>query len=201
VSTTTTTVSAPTLSAFEVQPLQRITVGQSHFPIGDVRLSGPAITDTLIQVSSDDPTCLSVDGAGATVPVGGETQMVFVTALKPCIALLTATFGSVAMSVSLVVTNPSLVSINTDVVEYLRVGQTGGIASVELSGPATADTFVSVTSSDPTCLSITGGGTTVPVGRSVVGVGATGLRACASVTLTATLGAVSLTATTTIFPA
>ncbi|WP_437485223.1 lamin tail domain-containing protein [Sorangium sp. So ce1014] len=66
---------------------------------------------------------------------------------------------------------------------------------VTLSGPATADTFVSVTSGDPATIAVVGGGATVPAGATSAVVLLDALAAAAAVELTASLGDVSLTAT------
>ncbi|MDY0000975.1 MAG: DUF4215 domain-containing protein [Polyangia bacterium] len=67
--------------------------------------------------------------------------------------------------------------------------------TVTLSGPAIGDTFVSIVSSAPASLSVTGGGVTVPNGATSAQVLLSGLQQIASVTLTATLGSSDLTAT------
>jgi hypothetical protein len=81
---------------------------------------------------------------------------------------------------------------------YANVGQVDAPTfpaplTVTLSGPALADTPVAVTSPDP-ALVVMGGGVTVPAGATSAPVLVTGVAQAQSVTLTATLGAVTLTA-------
>lgn len=66
--------------------------------------------------------------------------------------------------------------------------------TVRLSSPPAANTTVTITSSDPTSLTVVGGGVTVPAGQMTAVVLVNGLAQSASVTLTATLDAVMLTA-------
>ncbi len=68
-------------------------------------------------------------------------------------------------------------------------------ATVQLTAAATADTFVTVTSGDPTALVVTGGGVTVPAAQTSASVVVSVLRADASVTLAVTLGTQTLEAT------
>lgn len=77
---------------------------------------------------------------------------------------------------------------------YVDVGQSGVPTiptplTVQLARPATADTFVAVTSGDPASLTVVGGGVTVPAGTSSAPVLVDGLAQAADVTLTATLDA------------
>ncbi len=65
--------------------------------------------------------------------------------------------------------------------------------TVQLSGPALADTFVTVTSSDP-ALTVPGGGVTVLAGSTSAPVLVNALAQSPNVTLTASLGAAVLTA-------
>jgi hypothetical protein len=74
------------------------------------------------------------------------------------------------------------------------------VATLKLSGPATTDTFVAVTSSLNGCISISGGGVTVAAGAPYATVIGSALNACDSVTLTARLGSISLTTTTKAVP-
>ncbi len=67
--------------------------------------------------------------------------------------------------------------------------------AVQLTSAATADTFVAITSGDPTSLTIVGGGATVLTGQTSANVLVNGLLQSASVTLTASLGGVMQTAT------
>lgn len=66
--------------------------------------------------------------------------------------------------------------------------------TVTLSSPAVADTFVAITSATPAALTVTGGGVTIPTGQMSAQVLVNGLAQNPGVTLTATLGAVSLMA-------
>ena len=63
-----------------------------------------------------------------------------------------------------------------------------------LSSPVSSDTFVAVTSGDPTSLSVVGGGATVLAGNSTAQVLLDGVSQSLAVTLTATLDAVNLDA-------
>ena len=82
---------------------------------------------------------------------------------------------------------------------YLDVGQTGAATyptplTVKLSSAVASDTFVAVTSSDPASLDVVGGGVTILAGQTSAPLLLDGVAAAASVTLTATYNAVSLTA-------
>ena len=76
---------------------------------------------------------------------------------------------------------------------FAKLGQTGvptypEALSVQLSSAVASDTFVPVTSSDPTSLVVVGGGVTVPAGQSSAPILVDGLLQATSVTLSATLG-------------
>lgn len=82
---------------------------------------------------------------------------------------------------------------------FVDVGKTGAPTSpipltVTLASPAPSDTFVSITSSDPTSLAIPAGGVTIPTGSASGQVLVDGLAQAAKVTLTATLDTTTLTA-------
>jgi large repetitive protein len=66
--------------------------------------------------------------------------------------------------------------------------------TVQLSNAPSSDTFVGITSSDPTSLTVVGGGVTVMAGQSTATVLVDGVKQAAAVTLTATLGANSMMA-------
>ena len=82
---------------------------------------------------------------------------------------------------------------------YVRVGQSGAPTipaplTVSLSGPAEGDTFVAIASSDPTSLTVIGGGVTIANGMTSATVLVDGLQQSASVTLTANLDSIDLMA-------
>jgi hypothetical protein len=189
----------PSLVGFS--QLSPIGAGAHNQRVASLKLSGPALADTFVSVSSSLNGCLVVPGGGVTVPAGSFAAYVLGDAPNACPSVtLTATLGPVSLqfttSVSVPTTTPLLLSIDTDVVQGLRVGNVNQtVGGVQLSAPATTDTFVAVTSSDTTCMTITAGGATVPAGKNFGPVVASGLKACPSVTLTATLGAVSVVAT------
>jgi cysteine-rich repeat protein len=77
---------------------------------------------------------------------------------------------------------------------FAKLGQTGAATyptalAVQLSSAVASDTFVPVTSSDPSSLVVVGGGVTVPAGQSSAPILVDGVLQSAGVTLTATLGA------------
>ncbi|APR83120.1 Metal dependent amidohydrolase [Minicystis rosea] len=89
---------------------------------------------------------------------------------------------------------------------YATVGQTGmptfpTALTVQLSNAPTSDTFVTVTSADPNALAIVGGGSTVLAGQTSATVLVDGVAQAASVALTATLDAASLTANVRVLDA
>ncbi len=135
----------------------------------------------------------------STVPVTATSTVPATTTSTSTVPVTTT--STVPATTTSTVAAPTLVAIDTTVVEFLRVGEVGGVGDVELSAPAVVDTFVAVRASDPTCLAISGGGATVPAGKTHASVEATGLKACPSVTLTATLGTVSVQGTTVVEPA
>jgi hypothetical protein len=71
------------------------------------------------------------------------------------------------------------------------------VGSVTLSGPAPVDTFVGLSSSDPTAL-LVGDGVTVPQGQSSSTFGIAGFTQGATVTVFATLGTVQLQGNVTV---
>jgi cysteine-rich repeat protein len=82
---------------------------------------------------------------------------------------------------------------------FADVGQAGAPTyptplTVELSAPFGVDTFVGITSSDPAALTVVGGGVTILANDTTAPVLVNGLAQSADVTLTATLGNVTLTA-------
>ncbi len=93
---------------------------------------------------------------------------------------------------------PIIVSFSP-ALSFTDVGQAGTPTiptplTVVLSNAPTANTFVGITSSDPTSLTVVGGGVTVPAGQTSAQVLVNGLAQSASVTLTASLPPTSLTA-------
>ncbi|HEY3815770.1 MAG TPA: lamin tail domain-containing protein [Polyangiaceae bacterium] len=83
---------------------------------------------------------------------------------------------------------------------FTDVGQSGTPTiptplTVQISNVVATDTVVTVTSDTPASLTVVGGGVTIPAGQTSAPVLVNGLAQAASVTLTATLGTVSLTAT------
>ena len=89
---------------------------------------------------------------------------------------------------------------------FIRVGQmmsptTPTPLTITLSGPAPTNTFVAITSSNATALTVSGGGITIPMGQSSGQVLVTGLVQNAAVTLTATLNSSMLTATVRVLGA
>lgn len=94
--------------------------------------------------------------------------------------------------------DPVLVDL-APALSFVNVGDSGvatGPDTVEvvLSHAVTADTFVAVTSSDVTSLTVVGGGVTIAAGTQRAEVLVNGLQQAASVTLTATLDANTQTA-------
>ncbi len=91
---------------------------------------------------------------------------------------------------------PILVSFSPTL-SYADEGQTGAptfptALTVTLSGPVAGDTFVTIDSSDPTSLTVVGGGVTVTTGNDSAQVLVNGLQQSPSVTLTASLDSVML---------
>ncbi len=102
-------------------------------------------------------------------------------------------------SASDVVLGPPQLTAFNETSSFVDVGQMGVPTiptplTVELTSAATVDTFVTVTSGDPTSLTVVGGGVTVTAGSSNAVVLVNGLQQSASVTLTASLGALTSTA-------
>jgi hypothetical protein len=80
---------------------------------------------------------------------------------------------------------------------FIRVGEMSALTipdpiQVTLAGPSIGDTFVTVSSSDPTSVGVAGGGVTIPSGASSAPVFLDGLQQSPAVTLTASLMAVDL---------
>jgi hypothetical protein len=100
---------------------------------------------------------------------------------------------------------PALVGFSAPTA-FARVGQMGQATipaplSLSLSSAALADTFVAVTSSDPSALVIEGGGVTIAAGQKSAPLSLTGLGAATAVTLTASLDGVMRTATVRVLDA
>lgn len=77
---------------------------------------------------------------------------------------------------------------------YVRVGTVGAATipmplAVQIARATATPTMITVTSGDPTSLTVSGGGVTIPAGMLSAPVLVSGLAQAASVTLTATLGA------------
>lgn len=107
--------------------------------------------------------------------------------------------------VDLVLGNPELAGFTLPST-FARVGQTNAPSipvaiSVQLTAPAQGDTFVSIGSSAPGSLTVTGGGVTIPNGQSSAVVLMSGLAASPGVTLTASLGGNMSTATVRVLTA
>jgi imidazolonepropionase-like amidohydrolase len=82
---------------------------------------------------------------------------------------------------------------------FIDVGQMASATiptplTVKLSNAPTTDTFVTVTSADPTKVTVVGGGVTIPAGSTSAPLMLNGLAQAASVKLTATLGTASFDA-------
>jgi cysteine-rich repeat protein len=89
---------------------------------------------------------------------------------------------------------------------FARVGQSAAptiptALEVQLSSAVTADTIVPVTSDDPASLAVDGGSVTVYAGQSSARVLVSGVKAAASVTLTAQLGTHKATTTVRVVDA
>ena len=93
-------------------------------------------------------------------------------------------------------TGAPLLSALAPAQSYVRAGETMAptiptALTVTLSGPALADTFVAITSSNEAALTVVGGGVMIPAGQQSRSVLVNGLAQNPNVTLTATLGAVT----------
>jgi hypothetical protein len=130
------------------------------------------------------------------VPVGGTvTSITGILALRQQVSKLEPRSG-----VDVVQGPPTLASF-APATSFVRAGMTnvatlpaGSELKVTLSGPAQGNTDVTITSSNPGALVVTGGKVTVPSGMTTATVMLDGLAQSADVTLTATLGTTMLTA-------
>jgi large repetitive protein len=89
---------------------------------------------------------------------------------------------------------------------FVRAGQTGVATiptalAVRLTMPVQTDTFVAVASSDTASLTVVNDGVTIPAGQQSAPIQVNGLAAAAAVTLTATLGSQTFTATVRVLDA
>jgi len=105
-----------------------------------------------------------------------------------------------------VVLGPPRLTAFNEPSSFVRVGQSAVPTlptplAVRLTHAALADTFVAVTSSDEQSLTVVGGGVTVLAGQSSAPLSVNGLAQAASVTLTATLGTDTQTATVRVVDA
>ncbi len=105
-----------------------------------------------------------------------------------------------------VVVGPAQLSAFNEASSFARVGQAGTATlpvplTVSLTSAPTVDTFVAMASSDAASLTVAGGGATVLAGQTSAQVLVNGLQQAASVTLTATLGAQTRTATVRVVAA
>jgi len=99
-----------------------------------------------------------------------------------------------------VVAGPPRLTAFNEPSSFLRVGAAAAPTiptplAVRLTAPATADTFIAVKSGDEASLTVVNGGATILAGQTSADLSLNGLAQAASVTLTATYGADTQTAT------
>ncbi len=173
-----------------------------------VQVNGATVTDVAPPPGSGDtaPTNEFVLDAGVRV-----NDFLFLAAPFPTTGTL---FSSVAGVLELrngnskieprsaadLVLGPAQLSAFNEASTFARVGQTGAPTlptplTVSLTSAPTVDMFVAIVPSDAASLTIVGGGATVTAGQTSATVLVNGLVQAASVTLTATLGAQTRTAT------
>jgi cysteine-rich repeat protein len=172
-----------------------------------VRVMNPAVTDVAPPLGSGDKAPSNeyvVDG------VLRIDDLLYLTTPFPTVGQqLTSITGPLMLknndtkieprSVTDVVLGPPTLAGLDPAQTFTRVGAMGAATiptplQVRLSNPWTSDTLVTVTSSDPTSLTVVGGGVTVTAGQLTAPVLVNGLLQSASVTLTAQLNTTMLTA-------
>lgn len=193
------TVLASGLASFTMPP----TIPGGASAEAYVTLASPAgSSGAVVSLSSQTPSILRVP-ASVTVPAGASTYWFLVKAAAVSTqqaVRVTATLGSSSASSSTSVLPASL--SNLTVAPNTVGGGTPSEATVTLSGPAAAGTVVSVQSSNTAAATVLSS-VTVPAGLSALAFEVRTLAVGAStpVTITATLGSVSKSASFTVTPA
>ena len=143
-----------------------------------------------------------IDPAVATVPASvtvprGQTSATFAIATAPtggASVTITATQGRSTQSASLTVVAPALVGLTLSPTTIAVADTSRG--TVTLSGPVADNTMVTITSSDVAVLAPTT--VMIPMGMTSASFTVKGLAPASSVTITATLGAETRTATLSV---
>jgi large repetitive protein len=195
----------------------------------DVVTGGPkaaALEGVVVQVNAVTVTdAAPAAGAGDTAPTNEFAvdaalrinDLLYLTAPFPTVGMLFTSITGVLdfkngnskiepRAAGDVVLGPAQLSAFNEPSSFARVGQTAAATlpvplTVSLTSAPTADTFVAIAPSDAASLTVAGGGATVLAGQTSATVLVSGLQQAASVTLTATLGAQTRTATVRVVAA
>jgi large repetitive protein len=195
----------------------------------DVATSGPraaALESVIVQVSGATVTDIApAPGAGDTPPtnefvVDGSLRVndfIYLITPFPTVAQVYTSLAGILDyrngNSKLELRDAADVVIGAPVLDgfapaqsFTDVGQVGTSTfptplTVQLTSAPATDTFVAITSGDPTSLTVVGGGVTVLAGQTSAPVLVNGLAQSAGVTLTATLGAASLPASVRVLGA
>jgi large repetitive protein len=197
----------------------------------DVVTGGPkaaALEGVVVQVSGVTVTDVAPPpGAGDTAPTNEfavdaalrVNDLLYLTAPFPTVGMLFTSITGVLdfkngnsklepRAATDVVLGPAQLSAFNEASTFARVGQAGAPTlpvplTVSLTSAPTVDTFVAITTAaaDAANLTVVGGGATVLANQTSAQVLVNGLQQAASVTLTATLGAQTRTATVRVVAA
>ncbi|XXY44739.1 lamin tail domain-containing protein [Sorangium sp. So ce269] len=163
-----------------------------------VTLSGPAPADTFVAVTSGDPAAIAVVGGGATVPAGASSAVVLLDALAATEAVtLTATLEDVSLTAAVRVLDPVEEPALASLEPVEAAVAPGGTVSftVTLDIPAPPDGAIVALALDPPGAGTLPASVTIPGRQLSATFDYVDGGSAAGVTVTATLGASSLTAT------
>ncbi|WP_437813487.1 lamin tail domain-containing protein [Sorangium sp. So ce1078] len=177
-------------------------VGQTAAPTVpaplEVTLSKPAAADTFVAVTSGDPAAIAVVGGGVTVPAGATSAAVLLDALVAAEAVtLTATLRDVSLTAAVSVLDPVEAPALAALDPASATVAPGGTVSftVTLDIPALPDGAVVALALDPPGAGTLPASVAIPGGQQSATFDYVDGGSVAGVTVTATLGESSLTAT------
>ncbi len=162
-----------------------------------VTLTGPALADTFVPITSSDPAALAVQSGGVTVLMGATTATVLVDglAVSPSVTL-TATLG-VSMNAAVQVVDPAAVPVLASLTPAQQTVAPGGTATLTatLDIPAPAGGTVVTLGVTPAGAGTVPASVTIPAGQISAPFDYVDGGVVQSATISATLDATTLTAT------
>ena len=200
----------PPLSLAAVSVTPSDLTGGSERVTGTVTMSSPAPTGgARIVLSSSDPRVVEV-GSAVHVPQGQTTATFNVQSLRDASSTtvtISASYNGSTVTTPITVTPmpaiPELAAVVLSPATQLGGAANGDIDTVYLTGPATANTEVTVTSSDPSVADVVGTPLTVHQGATsyIFHLVTSNVATTQTVTITASLNGISKSAVLTVNPA